>query len=56
MTHFYGKDSAPTTPQDSGAENEEDEPDLATVVKRRRLNASMAAAEKEKRDAELREK
>lgn len=61
LTSFYGKSngskdsSKATTPEVSADEGTDDQGDLASVVKRRRLLALKAAAEKEQKDKERRE-
>ena len=61
LTSFYGKangsgdSSKGTTPDVSADEGNDDQEDLASVVKRRRLLALKAAAEKEQKDKERRE-
>ena len=61
LTSFYGKNygsgdsSKATTPEVSADEATDDQSDLASVVKRRRLLAVKAAQEKEQRDKEKRE-
>ncbi|CAC5416852.1 unnamed protein product [Mytilus coruscus] len=65
LTSFYGKasvnggdSSKGTTPDvsaDEGTDGGGDQSDLASVVKRRRLLANQAAAEREKKDQERRE-
>ncbi|XP_060064510.1 tyrosine-protein kinase BAZ1B-like [Ylistrum balloti] len=61
ISHFYGQTSAdqsdsskPATPEPISADSTEDGDDLASVVKRRRINAAKAAAEKEQRQYETR--
>ena len=56
LAHFYGKkntDEAPSSGNNSeSTEIGDDEGDLATVVKRRRLTAAKALEERQKKEAE----
>lgn len=59
ITSFYGKKPEDSSANDSAADSQGEDGDLVSIVKRRRLLAARAAAEKEKKDLQrklLREK